>query len=441
MRLFRSTVMTYRIGIRREDKNKWERRVPLIPEHVKEFKEKYGVETVIQPSKIRVYSDDEYSDVGAVVKEDMSTCPIVFAVKEIPIHLFEKNRAYVFFSHTTKGQKYNMPMLKKMMDLGCTLVDYEKIVNERGFRLVFFGRYAGLAGMVDTLWAFGQRLKSKNIDSPFNEIKQTINYQNHLPEIKEHLRSVGEKIKQNKIPKSITPVIVGFAGYGNVSKGAQEILDVLPVEMISPDEIKAVYENPSNNCVYKVIFKEEDMVGPISSDDIFELQDYYKHPEKYRSVFEKYIPDLTILMNCIYWDTKYPRLVTKEFLKQNYSDQFRLQVIGDISVDINGAIEFTEKSTESDIPVYVYDPQTDTITDGCSGDGVAIMAVDNLPCELPRESSHEFSDSLYKFVPEIAKADFAGDFDSCKLPPEIKNAVILYRGKLMIEYQYINRFL
>jgi alpha-aminoadipic semialdehyde synthase len=238
--------MTYRIGIRREDKNKWERRVPLVPEHVKEFKEKYDVETVIQPSKIRVYSDDEYSDAGAVVKEDMSTCSIVFAVKEIPTHLFEKNKAYVFFSHTIKGQRYNMPMLKKMMDLECILIDYEKIVNECGFRLVFFGRYAGLAGMVDTLWAFGQRLKSKGVDSPFNEIKQTISYQNHLPEIKKHLRSVGEKIKKQGIPKSITPVIVGFAGYGNVSKGAQEILDAIPVEDISPDEINRVSENPSD---------------------------------------------------------------------------------------------------------------------------------------------------------------------------------------------------
>ena len=240
--------MMYRIGIRREDKNKWERRVPLVPEHVKEFKEKYNVETVIQPSKIRVYSDDEYSDAGAVVKEDMSTCPIVFAVKEIPIHLFEKNKAYVFFSHTIKGQKYNMPMLKKMMDLECTLIDYEKIVNEHGFRLVFFGRYAGLAGMIDTLWAFGQRLKSKNIDSPFNEIRQTIHYRNHLPGIKEHLSEIGKKIEQNGIPKPITPIIVGFAGYGNVSKGAQEILDILPVKVISPGEIKKVYENPLDNC-------------------------------------------------------------------------------------------------------------------------------------------------------------------------------------------------
>jgi alpha-aminoadipic semialdehyde synthase len=433
--------MKYRIGIRREDKNKWERRVPLVPEHVKEFKEKYDIETVIQPSKIRAYSDDEYSDAGAVVKEDMSSCPIIFAVKEIPIHLFEEKKVYVFFSHTIKGQKYNMPMLKKMMDLGCTLIDYEKIFNERGFRLVFFGKYAGLAGMVDTLWAFGQRLKSRGIDSPFSDIKKTVYYEKHLPEIKEHLRSIGGKIKDNKIPVSIVPVIVGFAGYGNVSKGAQEILDLIPVEVISPNEIKKVYENPSDSCVYKVVFKEEDMVEPISLDDTFDLQDYYNHPEKYRSVFEKYIPELSILMNCIFWDAKYPRLVTKEFLKKNYTDHFRLQVIGDISVDVNGAIEFTEKTTETDKPVFVYNPQTDGITDGYEGDGIAVMAVDNLPCELPRESSHEFSDSLHKFVPEIAKADFAGDFDSCKLSPEIKNAVILYHGKLTSKYQYINKFL
>ncbi len=436
-----SNLLTPCIGIRREDKNEWERRVPLIPEHIKDFKEKYGIETIIQPSKIRVYSDEEYTNAGAVVKEDLSICPIVFAVKEIPIHLFEKNKTYMFFSHTIKGQEYNMPMLQKMMDLECTLIDYEKIVNEKGFRLVFFGRYAGLAGMIDTLWAFGQRLKSKNVDSPFNEIRQTIDYTNHLSEIKEHLSEIGKKIEQNGIPESITPIIVGFAGYGNVSKGAQEILDILPIKEISPNEIKAVYENPSNNCIYKVVFKEEDMVRPISSDNSFELQDYYKHPEKYESAFKQYIPDLTILMNCVYWDAKYPRLVTKEFLKKTNAENLKLQVIGDISVDINGAIEFTEKSTKPDTPAYVYNPRTETITDGCSGEGIAVMAVDNLPCELPRESSHEFSDSLYTFVPEIAKADFTKDFDSCKLPPEIKNAVILYQGKLTPKYQYINKFL
>ena len=202
--------MAFTIGIRREDKNRWERRVPLIPEHVKEFKEKHGIETIIQPSQIRVYSEDEYTKAGAVVQEDLSNCPTVFAVKEIPIDFFEYGKTYIFFSHTIKGQKYNMPMLKKMMDLKCNLIDYEKIVDERGYRLVFFGRFAGLAGMIDTLWAFGRRLNSKNIDTPFNEIKQTVHYKS-LNEIKEHLEKIGKKIQQNGLPESLTPLVIGFA--------------------------------------------------------------------------------------------------------------------------------------------------------------------------------------------------------------------------------------
>ena len=432
--------MSYFLGIRREDKNKWEARVTLIPEHVKKFKEEHGIEIIIQPSKIRAYLDDEYIKVGAIVKEDLSVCPIIFAVKEIPIDFFEPRKTYVFFSHTIKGQNYNMPMLKKMMDLGCNLIDYEKIVDKRGFRLVFFGRFAGLAGMIDTLWSFGKRLKSQNIDTPFNEIKQTIHYRD-LTDAKEHLKKVGEKIKEKGIPKSLVPFVVGFAGYGHVSKGAQEILDILPVKEISPRELKDIYHNPLDNCVYKIVFKEKDLVEPISSDDTFELQDYYNHPEKYKSIFEKYIHCLSILMNCIYWDARYPRLITKEFIKKNYDVNCKLQAIGDISVDINGAIEFTEKSTISDNPSFVYNPKTNSIKDGVEGKGIVIMGVDNLPCELPRESSHMFSNALFDFVPKIAKADFTKDFDDCKLPHAIKKAVILYHGKLTSDYQYIDRYL
>jgi len=429
------------LGIRREDKNQWERRVPLTPSHLKELKEKHGIDSIVQTSPIRVFTDEEYETSGIAIQEDMSSCPVVFAVKEIPVDFFESGKTYVFFSHTFKGQKYNMFMLKKMMDLGCTLIDYEKIADKHGRRLVFFGRFAGLAGMVDTLWAFGQRLKSKGINSPFNEIKQTIHYKNHLGEIKEHLKNIGKKIEQQGIPESLTPLIVGFAGYGNVSKGAQEILDILPIKEISPKEIKMVYENPLKNRIYKVVFKEEDMVEPISSDDSFDLQDYYNHPEKYQSIFERYIPDLTILMNCIYWSNKYPRLITKDFVKNYAKANLRLQVIGDISIDINGAIEFTEKATSPGNPVFVYDPSTDSIRDGYEGDGIVIMGVDNLPCELPKESSQAFSKSLLPFVPDIAKADFSGDFESLTLPFEIKNAVILHRGKLTPNYQYINKFL
>jgi alpha-aminoadipic semialdehyde synthase len=183
------------------------------------------------------------------------------------------------------------------------------------------------------------------------------------------------------------------------------------------------------------------MVEPENSEDIFDLQDYYNNPNKYKSVFEEYIPYLSILMNCIYWDLKYPRLITKEYLKKNYDNLSKLEIIGDISIDITGAIEFSEKATSPDNPVYVYDPLTNTITDGLKGKGIAVMGVDNLPCELPRDSSSSFSNVLHTFISSIIKADFNVTFDNNVLPPEIKNAVILYQGKLTSNYQYIDKYL
>jgi len=432
--------MSIMFGIRREDKNKWERRVPIIPSHVKELKNNNcDIDIIVQPSKIRVFSDKEYMDSGAEIDEDLSGCKVVFAVKEIPIDFFQSNATYVFFSHIIKGQKYNMPMLKKMMDLKCNLIDYEKITDDKGFRIVFFGRYAGLAGMIDTLWSFGQRMKLNNIVTPFNVIKQTINY-NNLDEVKNHFIEISEKIKNNGIPEDSCPFIVGFAGYGHVSKGAQEILEILPVKEISPENISGVFDKPSNKCIYKVIFKEEDMVEPILKEDVFELQDYYNNPEKYKSKFEKYVPHLTILMNCIYWDSRYPRLITKAFLKRNFN-KIKLKVIGDISIDINGAIEFTEKSTTSDIPSFVYNPNTKSVKDGVEGEGIVVMGVDNLPCELPIESSNEFSNSLFDFIIDIVKADYSKDFNNCNLPEEVKRAVILYHGELTHDYKYIGKYL
>ena len=146
-------------------------------------------------------------------------------------------------------------------------------------------------------------------------------------------------------------------------------------------------------------------------------------------------------MNCIYWTKKYPRLITKDYVKENYDCKTKLQVVGDISVDINGAIEFTDKSTEPDRPIYVYNHLSGEVIDGFAGSGIVVMAVDNLPCEVPKESSQAFSNSLFPFVPSIAKADFSVDFDNLDLPPEIKKAVILHHGTLTPDYQYINKFL
>ena len=431
--------MNYSLGIRREDKNKWERRVPIIPEHVKELKEKSEIETIIQPSQIRAYTDSQYEKVGAQVNEDISS-KVIFAIKEIPIDFFEQGKTYAFFSHTIKGQKYNMPMLKKMMKLKCNLIDYEKITDETGRRLVFFGKFAGLAGMFDTLWAFGQRMKWKGIDNPFAEIKQIIHY-NDIEEAKDHLKKIGRTIEQNNLPDVLTPFIVGFAGYGNVSKGAQEVLDILPVEEITPKQLEKVDKNFSKNMIYKVVFKEEDMVEPLSIGKKFDLQEYYTQPQLYQSIFHNYVNLLTILMNCIYWDKQYPRLITKKFIREVYTNKNKLQVVGDISVDIEGAIEFTKKATTPDNPVFVYNPLNEEIINGYSGDGIVVMAVDNLPCEVPKESSRAFSNSLIDFIAPIVKADYNDNFYNLDLPPEIKKAVILYHGELTPKYSYINKFL
>lgn len=429
------------LGIRREDKNQWERRAPLIPHHIKKLREKYGIKSIIQPSPIRIFSEEEYKKAGAIIKDDLSSCKVIFALKEIPIDFFEKNKTYVFFSHTIKGQEYNMPMLRKMKELECNLIDYEKITDDSGRRLVFFGRFAGLAGMVDTLWAFGQRMRWKKIDTPFKKIRQTI-YYNDLNEIKRHLVKIGRQIKTSGIPKSLSPLIIGFAGYGNVSRGAQEIIDILPVEEIRPKQIESVYRNPSNRCIYKVVFKEEDMFEPIKSNKKFNLQEYYDHPERYRSNFNKYLPYLSILMNCIYWDERYPRLVTKKYLKEKFTEEnmFNLQIIGDISADIEGAIECT-KSTSPDTPVYVYNPVRNDFEYGYTSEGIPIIAVDNLPCELPRDSSVAFSEAFWHFVPKIMNADFSKDFKKIDLPSEIKRAVILHKGNFTPDYKYMNKFL
>ena len=432
--------MSKTIGIRREDKNEWEKRVPLIPKHLKDLKEQHDIDVVIQPSTIRVFPDEDYIKNGGVVKEDLSKCPVVFAVKEIPLDFFKKGKTYVFFAHVIKGQKHNMPMLKKMMNLKCNLIDYEKIADEQDRRLVFFGRYAGLAGMVDSLWAYGQRMQRLGNPTPFSEIKQATQYHD-LNEIKSHLEKISNTIKQWGFPNTISPMVVGFAGYGHVSKGAQEILDILPIEEINPQDINSIYQNPSSNVIYKVVFREKDMVEPVAKDSDFDLQDYYSNPDKYRSIFEQYVPHLSILMNCVFWSDRYPRLITKKIMKKNFTNDTKLQVIGDISVDINGAIEFTQKVTTPGNPVFVYNPLKDELVDGFDGPGVAVIAVDNLPCEIPRESSKAFSQTLLEFIPHIAKADFSKDFDSLDIPQEIKKAVILHKGKLTPDYKYINKFL
>ena len=245
--------MTKVIGVRREDKSEWERRVPLTPQDAAQLQEEGGLQIVVQTSPIRAFADEEFVQAGVTVQEDLSGCPVILGIKEIPLDLFEPDKAYVFFAHVIKGQPYNMPMLKRLLDLGCTLIDYERVVDEKNRRLIFFGWHAGVAGMIDTLWALGQRLAWEGTHTAFSELRQTYTYHD-LAEAKAALQQVGASIEAEGLPQEITPLTLGIAGYGNVSRGAQEILDLLPVIEIEPEELAALSEY-SEHHIYKVVFK------------------------------------------------------------------------------------------------------------------------------------------------------------------------------------------
>jgi saccharopine dehydrogenase (NAD+, L-lysine-forming) len=436
--------MTALIGIRREDKSDWERRVPLTPDDAAALQREHGIQVIVQTSVIRAFTDKEFAEAGIRVQEDLSPCPVVLGIKEMPEGFFEPDKAYVFFAHVIKGQTYNMPMLQRMLDLGCTLIDYERVVDEQKRRLIFFGWHAGVAGMIDTLWALGQRLAWEGIPNPFTDLRKTHTYRD-LAEAKGALKQVRARIGAEGLPPQITPLILGVAGYGNVSRGAQEMLDLLPLIQIEPKELANIAASgaSSRHHLYKVVFKEWHIVEPVSLSGAFELQDYYDHPEKYQGVFDRYLPHLTVLVNAIFWTERYPRLVTKAYLRELFgtATEPRMRVIGDISCDVEGAIEFTVHCTEPGDPVFVYDPITEETTNGYKGRGVVVMAVDILPSELPREASTDFSRILKPFIPAIAHCDLTVPFEECNLPSEIKSAVIAYRGELTPDYQYIQEFL
>lgn len=435
--------MNNKIGIRHEDKYLMERRVAIIPKHAKKLIDEQGLEILVENSPKRIFTHQEFEDAGAKIVKDVREAPVIFGVKEMPIDYFEDHKTYIFFSHVIKGQSYNMPMLKKMMEKKVNLIEYEKVADEMGRRLIFFGRFAGLAGMINSLWSLGQRLKVQGIETPFLQLKQSRHY-NSLEDAKQIISKVGQEIIEKGLPAEITPLTIGFTGYGNVSNGAQEIAALLPIKEIDPKELLELSKKSGlpNNVLYKVVFKEEHLSKLKEGNDEFDLSDYYAHPEKYKSDFEQYLPHLTILMNCMYWDDRYPRIVTKDYLKKLFTIKTpKLTVIGDVTCDPDGSIECTHKGTEIEDPVFVYDPFTQQPLMGFEGKGLLIMAVDILPSELPRESSIAFSNALFSYIKPIANADYSKDFDSLELPNPIKKAMILHQGKLTPDYLYIQKYL
>lgn len=412
----------YDLGIRRETKNRWERRAPLTPLHVEELVADQGRSVLVQPSELRVFSDDEYRAAGAALGEDLSECKVVLGIKEVPPDAIVPERPHLAFFHVIKGQEAGLPILRRALATGASLIDYEPIVDRYGKRLLFFGKQAGHAGMIDALWTLGRRFAAEGIDTPFAGVRQALAYDRLGDALEALTGTVGREIRENGLPPEIHPLVIGFTGGGNVSQGAQEVLGRLPVVEVHPEDLPdlVTQRELSHRTLYKVVFRREA-----------------------RRRFERHLPHLTVLVNGIYWEPGDPRLVGWEDLAALYQDGAtpRLRVIADLSCDVAGAIEATVRGTDPGDPVYVVDPQTRRDTPGVEGRGPVVLAVDNLPAELPREASEHFGDSLFPFLGGLIAADFRCDFEHLSLPAAILEALITHRGELTPRYRYLERFL
>jgi alpha-aminoadipic semialdehyde synthase len=337
-----------------------------------------------------------------------------------------------------------MKMLAAMVEKRCTLIDYELITGEDGSRLIFFGRYAGIAGMIDTFWALGRRLAVMGHQTPFLDIEPTRTY-GSLADVKDGVEKVGARIAAEGLPDALSPMIIGFTGYGNVSQGAQEIFDLIPHVEIDPGDLASfVAANKGiENKLVKVVYKEEHLAASSDPAKPFDLQEYYHKPERYRSIFEPNLALLSVIVNGIYWEERYPKFANADSLKKLFTDnrEPRLIAVGDITCDVDGSFACTVRDTDLGDPVYVYDPLTRQAPSGFEGPGLSVMAIGNLPAELPREASMTFSTALKPFIPDLADLDLQGGFENAALPQPIREAVILWQGEFTPKYNYMQDFL
>lgn len=444
------------IAIRREDLNKkGEKRVAITPSLVHKLT-RNGQTVWVQPGihpkageNKRTFPDQQYLESGAILKENIEDAQLIFGLKEIVKDNIHPEKAYCFFSHTHKGQVKNRKMLKDLVDKKCTVIDYELITDDNNQRLITaFTYFAGYAGMIDSLWTLGKKMKLAGISHPFSTIPQSVEKED-LELIKGLIKNVGKEISSQGTPDSLPPIICCFLGNGKTSTGGQEIFDLLPVKTISLAELAHTFENGDRHFVYKLVLDIPEMYRvkadspyankTLSFDETFQL--YLSEPEHFESNLDQVVPYVTLLMNCIIWSPKYPRLMTRTDTKKWHQKSQTLQVIGDITCDPEGAIEFS-KETWIDDPVFMYDPKTNTSQMGFEGDGIAVMAVTNLPCEFSADASQGFCENLTPFIERMAQANFqASNLKEAGLPPEIERATLLWRGKFTEKYKYMQAFI
>ena len=395
-----------RIGIIREGKIPIDRRVPITPDQAIEIQQDFEVEVICQPSPHRCYEDSEYQSKGITISDDLTDCDILFGVKEVPIDDLIPNKTYFFFSHTIKAQPYNRDLLRAILQKKIRLIDYEMLFDTSGRRVVAFGRYAGIVGAYNAIWTYGKRYN-------LFDIKRAHDCRD--------LDEMRLEFKKVKLP----PVKIVLTGGGRVGKGAMEVLFGMGLKKVSPKELrkkqfkKPVFAQLNSRDYYKSL-----------NGDAFHRSDFFRNCEKYKGDFLKYAKKADILIAGAYWDPKAPVLFTREDMVK---PSFSLRVIADITCDIEGSIPSTKEATTILDPVYDYNPSEDVVERAHTDEAnISVMAVDNLPAELPRDASIDFGrDLITHCLPNL----FENDRDGM-----INNASITIEGLLNERYSYLQSF-
>lgn len=361
------------IGVIREGKVPPDFRVPLTPKQCKNIELLYpNVKVSVQKSPIRTFKDEEYAAEGIELVESLEHCDVIFGVKEVQIHDLIPNKTFFFFSHTIKKQPYNRDLLRAILDKKIRLVDYEVIKDKNNKRLIGFGRYAGIVGCYNAFLTFGLK--------------------HNLYELKPaHLcvdrAEVEQELKKVQLPNDFRLLLTGF---GRVGHGAKEIVDLLPIKEVTPEEyLSQTYNEP----VYTHL-DTEDYYGR-KSDGGFDKAEFYQNGELYTSKLGKYALQSDMYVPCHFWSAKSPIILTKEDLQK---ENCRISVIGDISCDVDGPIATTIRSSKIGDAIYGYNKATGQEDDFKKEGVIAVMAVDNLPCELPKDASEDFGSELLKHV-------------------------------------------
>lgn len=362
-----------KIGIIREGKVPPDKRVPLTPKQCRLLETVYpNVEVIVQPSPIRAYTDDAYLAEGIKMNEDLTNCEIILGVKEVNISDLIPNKKFLFFSHTLKKQPYNRDLLQAVLDKNIQLIDYEALKNKSNKRVIGFGRYAGIVGCYNGFLTYG--LKHNLYD---------LKAANKCADRKE----VEEELKKVVLPADTKIVLTGF---GRVGHGAREILDLLPIKEVTPEEyLTQTFDSP----VYTHL-EVEDYYAKRDGGE-FAKSEFYSEPKLYKSDFKKFLSQSDMYIPCHYWSNKADYIITRDDLK---ADDVRLSVVADISCDIDCAVACTIRPSKISDPIYGYNPLTESEADFKDKGVIAVMAVDNLPCELPLDASEDFGGELLKEV-------------------------------------------